>query len=125
MSDYEFAGLLDKRMREIARAVFEEAAHDFMGQPLTDSSAAKLREQIAFIKAKEYVTVKEASLLLSCSESHFRKLVRLARKGKSRRPIPYVDIEGVTVFPLSELSDWARPESKRQKNEHAINKGVA
>jgi hypothetical protein len=128
MSGYEFAALLDERMREIARAVFQEVAHVYMGQPrLTDDAPAKLREQIALIKAKEHVTVKEAALLLSCSESHVRKLVKLARKGKSRRPIPFVDMEGVTVFPLCELSEWASPESQMRttSNEHAIQKEAA
>ncbi|HEV7892355.1 MAG TPA: helix-turn-helix domain-containing protein [Pyrinomonadaceae bacterium] len=121
----ELATLLDERIREIARAVFQEAARDLTGQTdLTDGDGpAKLREQLARIKAKERVTVKEAALLLSCSESHVRKLVRLARKGKSHRPIPFVDMEGVTVFPFSELSEWASPEPKRQAT--SINKEAA
>src|SRR2546421_4973829 len=122
MSDHELAILLSERMKEIAREVFREIAPDYIGQaPTSDDAPAKLREQIALIKAKEHVTVKEAALLLSCSESHVRKLVKLARKGKSRRPIPFVDMEGVTVFPLCELSEWASPEPRSQatSNEHA------
>lgn len=110
MKNQEFLVLLDARIEEIARAVFLEcdgnrkaSAHP------SDDAPAKLREQIAFIKAKEHVTVKEAALLLSCSESHIRKLVMLARKGKTRRPVPYVDMEGVTVFPRETLLNWARP----------------
>ena len=79
---------------------------------LADDASAKLREQIALIKAKENITVKEAALLLSCSESHIRKLVMLARKGKSSRPIPYVDVDGVRVFPLCALLDWATSKSQ-------------
>ena len=67
------------------------------------------------IKAKEHITVKETALLLSCSESHIRKLVKLALKGKSRRrPIPFVDLEGVTVFPLADLLEWASPQQQSQ-----------
>lgn len=110
MSEYEFAALLSERMRDIAREVFQEVAHDYLGgSGVTEGAPAKLREQLALIKSKERVTVKEAALLLSCSESHVRKLVRLARKGKSRRPIPSVDMEGVTVFPLNDLLEWASP----------------
>jgi len=107
MSDHELAILLSERMKEIAREVFREIAPDYIGQaPTSDDAPAKLRAQLALIKAKEHVTVKEAALLLSCSESHVRKLIRLARKGKSRRPIPFVDMEGVTVFPLCDC--WRR-----------------
>lgn len=38
----------------------------------------------------------------------------LARKGKTRRPIPYVDIEGVTIFPRESLLNWASPTSHTQ-----------
>jgi len=128
MSDHEFATLLSERMKEIAREVFEEVERDYAGQShLTDDASAKLREQLALIKAKERVTVKDAALLLSCSESHVRKLVKLARKGKSHRPIPFVDMEGVTVFPLHALLDWASPELRLQtsKNKHATQKEAA
>jgi hypothetical protein len=107
--------LLDERIAEIARTVFLEC--DGNGKASvhsSDDASAKLREQIAFIKAKEHVTVKEAALLLSCSESHIRKLVMLARKGKTRRPVPYVDMEGVTVFPRRILLDWASPTPQLQ-----------
>jgi hypothetical protein len=128
MSDQEIARILSERMREIAREIFQEVARDYADQSrATDKGAATLREQLALIKAKEHVTVKEAALLLSCSESHVRKLVMLARKGKSRRPIPFVDMEGVTVFPLSSLLDWARPERQTPAitKEHATQREAA
>jgi len=112
MKNQEFLALLDSRIEEIARAVFLECdgASKAAAQP-SDEASSKLREQLAFIKAKEHVTVKEAALLLSCSESHIRKLVMLARKGKTCRPVPYVDMEGVTIFPRESLLDWAKPTS--------------
>jgi len=115
MKNHEFLVLLDARIEEIARAVFFEfdGANKASAEPF-DDAAAKLRQQLALIKAKEHVTVKEAALLLSCSESHIRKLVVLARKGKTRRPIPYVDIEGVTIFPRGSLLNWASPTSHIQ-----------
>lgn len=115
MTDHELATALSGRMREIALEVLKEAAHDYIDcSRAANDAPAKLREQIAFIKAKENITVKEAALLLSCSESHLRKLIALTRKGKSRRPIPFVDMEGVTVFPVSDLLDWASPKSRPQ-----------
>src|SRR5215216_1305167 len=108
MSDHEFITPLREWMKRIAREVFEEVAHGYLSQTnVTDDAPAKLCGQLALIKVKERVTVKEAALLLSCSESHVRKLVMLARKGKTRRPIPYVDMEGVTIFPRESLLNWA------------------
>lgn len=115
MKNHEFLVVLDARIEEIARAVFLECerATNASAQPSYDAPAT-LRAQLAFIKAKEHVTVKEAALLLSCSESHIRKLVTLARKGKTHRPVPYVDIEGITIFPRESLLEWARPTSQIQ-----------
>lgn len=112
--DHELAIVLSRRMREIAHEVFREAAHDYLGQSNVADDAARLREQIALIKAKENITLKEAALLLSCSESHIRKLIKLALKGKSRRPIPSVPMEGVTVLPLRDLLDWASPKPQSE-----------
>lgn len=115
MKNHEFLVVLDARIEEIARAVFLECerASNASAQP-SDDAPATLREQLAFIKAKEHVTVKEAALLLSCSESHIRKLVMLARKGKTHRPVPYVDIEGITILPRESILEWARPTSQIQ-----------
>lgn len=73
MKNHEFLVLLDARIEEIARAVFLErdGANKASAEPF-DDAPAKLRQQLAMIKAKEHVTVKEAALLLSCSESHIR-----------------------------------------------------
>jgi hypothetical protein len=115
LTNQNILALLDERIAEIARTVFLEC--DGNGKASvhsSDDASAKLREQIAFIKAKEHVTVKEAALLLSCSESHIRKLVMLARKGKTRRPVPYIDLEGVIIFPREILLDWASAKSQIQ-----------
>lgn len=115
MKNQEFLVLLDARIEEIARAVFlERIGEGPASTPPSDDTSSKLREQLAIIKAKEHVTVREAALLLSCSESHIRKLVTMARKGKTRRPVPYVDLEGVTVFPRGLLLDWSSPKSQLQ-----------
>ena len=115
MKNQDLLGILDERITEIARAIVQEAiANDIAPVQLSDDRSVKLREQLAFIKAKEHVTVKEAALLLSCSESHIRKLVMLARKGKTRRPVPFVDMEGVTIFPREILLDWASAKSQIQ-----------
>jgi hypothetical protein len=118
MKNQDFLVLLDARIEEIARAIFLECNACMAPAQPSDDDAAKLREQIALIKAKEHLTVKEAALLLSCSQSHIRKLVMLARKGKSRRPIPFIDMEGVTIFPRESLCYWASPSSHLQVVKH-------
>ncbi len=115
MKNQDILVILDERITEIARAIVQEAiANDIAPVQLSDDRSVKLREQLAFIKAKEHVTVKEAALLLSCSESHMRKLVMLARKGKTRRPVPYIDLEGVIIFPREILLAWASAKSQIQ-----------
>ncbi len=122
MKNQELLVLLDARIGEIARAVFLECAGDTQASAdPSDGASAKLRDQLALIKAKDHITVREAALLMSCSESHIRKLVILARKRKTSRPIPFVDLEGVTVFPLTTLLEWAnaRPHLQVITNEAA------
>ena len=87
MKNQDLLVILDERITEIARAIVQEAIANGIApvQP-SDDRSVKLREQLSFIKAKEHVTVKEAALLLSCSESHIRKLVMLARKGQDSPP---------------------------------------
>jgi hypothetical protein len=118
----DLGAVFDERIRQIAREVAEEVVQrDTHFPPITIDASAKLREQLTLIKAKEHITVKEAALLLSCSESHIRKLVLLTRKGKAHHPIPFADIEGVTVFQLSSLLKWVSDARQLQvvKNEAA------
>ena len=120
--DPKFGELFEEHVKRIAREAVQELITE-QGAYLTARSDASLqfREQLNRIKSKEYVTVKEAALLLSCSESHIRKLVMLTRKGKAHRPIPFVDMEGVTVFCLITLLEWANSSRQLQvvKNEAA------
>ena len=72
-----------------------------------------LRDDLERIKAKEFISTREAHLLLGCSDGHIRNLVDKARMGKASHPIPFLDLDGVTVFPLTKLLEWAeRPKRK-------------
>ena len=65
--------------------------------------------------AKEFITVKEAHVLLGCSDGHIRNLVDKARKGRTSYPIPFLDLDGVTIFPLAKLLEWAeRPKLRKR-----------
>lgn len=75
--------------------------------------AEDYRRRIAVINAKEFLTAKEAALLLGCSDGHLRNLVREAKKGRKRYPVPYRDLDGVITFPREELLKWsAEPKQK-------------
>ena len=75
--------------------------------------AEDYRRRMAAINAKEFLTAKEAALLLGCSDSHLRNLIREAKKGRKRYPVPFRDLDGVITFPREELLRWsAEPKQK-------------
>jgi hypothetical protein len=104
--------LLDERMRRIAEETFAA-----LGRPRQESgcdvAAAELGAKLACIRAKEFVSVAEAALLLGCSDGHVRNLVRRAKKGEPHAPVLYRDLDGAVVFKLDELLSWSElPKSK-------------
>lgn len=113
-----FVMALEERMRAVAREVFAEQIKQ--GQtavrlPAGGHEADELREALKRIRVKEFITIREAHVLLGCSDGHIRNLVNKARKGKTSHPIPFLDLDGVTVFPLTKLLAWAeRPKVKRR-----------
>jgi len=81
----EILNLLDQRISQIAHAVFHELIErQRVKLDCADDKSAKLREQLTFIKAKEHITVREAALLMSCSDSHSQACD--ARSQKKNRP---------------------------------------
>jgi len=108
--------LLDERIRRISREVLKEQETREQ-QPghssTTDSEGAKLTETLRRIMAKEFVSIKEVALLLNCSGGHIRNLVSKAQKGKASNPIPFLDLDGVTVFPRVKLLEWAQQPKKK------------
>jgi hypothetical protein len=105
--------VLEDYLRGLARA---EAAQivsaALQAHPTADAGAEELRSRVARVMAKEFVSVGEAAFLLSCSDGHVRNLVRRAKKGEARVPIPFCDLDGVVVFKLDELLAWSgRPKS--------------
>jgi hypothetical protein len=108
--------LLDERIRRISREVVEELQtreQGASGSSVTDSEVRKLRETMRCIMAKEFVSIKEVALLLNCSDGHIRNLVGKAQKGKASNPIPFLDLDGVTVFPRVKLLAWAEQPKRK------------
>jgi hypothetical protein len=102
---------LIQEFEAIAKRVFErefsqlklDQQHVFKGT----AEAISLRERLEYIKAKENVSISEAALLLNCSDGHVRNLVGKAKKQQTRQPIPFTDLDGVTVFNRVALLEWA------------------
>lgn len=112
-----FITALEERMRAVAREVFAEQAvqGSVAHLPPDDHTVQEIGKTLRMIRAKEFITVREAHVLLGCSDGHIRNLVDKARKGKTSYPIPFLDLDGVTVFPLAKLLEWAeRPKLKKR-----------
>ena len=63
------------------------------------------------IMSKEFISAKEASVLLNCSERHIHNLVDRARRQIGDRPIPFRKIGETTTFLRTELLEWTKGES--------------
>jgi hypothetical protein len=87
--------LLDERIRRIS----QEVAAELVGQPsqssdplIEDIEAANIQKALQRIMVKEFISIREAHLLLCCSDGHIRNLVDKARKKKTSHPIPFLDL---------------------------------
>jgi hypothetical protein len=115
----DLLGSLDERIRRISREVLVE--HQTREQQsgnlsIADSADEKFAVTLRRIMAKEFVSIKETALLLNCSDGHIRNLVGKAQKGKATHPIPFLDLDGVTVFPREKLLDWAKQPSEAESS---------
>ena len=112
----DLVALLDERIRRISK----EVANEVLGKALQpsdlfikDMEAANVQQALQRIMIKEFISIREAHLLLGCSDGHIRNLVDKARKKKTSHPIPFLDLDGVTVFQRVKLLEWAeRPKEK-------------
>jgi hypothetical protein len=112
----DLVDLLDERIRRISK----EVAHEVLGkapQPsdlfTMDMEAANVQQALQRIMIKEFISIREAHLLLGCSDGHIRNLVDKARKKKTSHPIPFLDLDGVTVFQRVKLLEWAERPKQR------------
>jgi len=107
---------LEDYFRGLAR---EEAARVYEGlkgaPPPGDGEADDYRRRLGRVLAKKFVSVGEAALLLSCSDSYIRKLVKRAQKRESRYPIPFTDLDGHVVFELAKLLEWAQQSKPKRR----------
>jgi hypothetical protein len=109
---------LEEQFEAIAERVFARMFSEWkqnQGMREIPVDALELREKLARINSKERISIGEAALLLGCSDGHVRNLIRKARKRQTRTPIPFCDLDGVTVFSRLALLSWAEsPKHKLQ-----------
>jgi Helix-turn-helix domain len=108
----DLLSLLDDRIRRIAREVLQTQLPS-VAQPTVEQKSEQITAIQQRIMCKEFVSIKEAALLLNCSDGHIRNLVRKAQYGKASNPIPFLDLDGVTVFPRVKLLEWAEQPKRK------------
>ena len=85
----DFLFLLDERIKRISK----EVAAELVSQPnqssdplIEDVEAANIQKALQRIMVKEFISIREAHLLLCCSDGH------KARKNKTSHAIPFFDL---------------------------------
>jgi hypothetical protein len=117
MSDQDtngFSNAFDEHIRSISRQVIEEefAKHQTgEGFVTVDPEAIKLQHRLQRIMCKEFISAKEAAVLLNCSERHIHNLVDRARRQIGDNPIPFRKVGDVTTFLRTELLEWTKERS--------------
>jgi len=102
--------VFDERIRRISREIAQEVfgeARQPLDLSVKDIDAANIQKALQRIMIKEFISIREAHLLLGCSDGHIRNLVDKARRKKTSHPIPFLDLDGVTVFQRLKLLEWA------------------
>ena len=111
----EFSNVFDEHIRSISKQLIEEefAKHqDGEALVTVDSDAKKLLHHLQRIMCKEFISAKEAAVLLNCSERHIHNLVDRARRQIGDNPIPFRKVGEVTTFLRTELLEWTKGRSK-------------
>ena len=98
---------------DLVEQVKQKLILDLPPREQPDEAVLEMRRKLALIHAKERISVGEAALLLNCSDGHVRNLVKRAKKRHSKHPIPYCDLDGVTVFDRVALLAWADGRSSK------------
>jgi hypothetical protein len=111
MKERNLVDPLIQELEAIAERVFDRKFAEVSRGPQEVSGitpdAMALSDRLARIKAKDFISIGEAASLRNCSDGHVRNLVGKARKRQTKQPIPFTDLDGVTVFNRVALLEWA------------------
>jgi hypothetical protein len=105
---------LDDHIRRISREVLEQrfaSERQDAGRVVLDPEAQHLKQVLQRIMSKEFISAKEAAILLNCSERHIHNLVDRARRQLDNHPIPFRKIGETTTFLRVELLEWTKGNS--------------
>jgi hypothetical protein len=105
---------LDEHIRRISREVLEQrfaSERQEAGRVVLDPEARHLQQLLQRIMSKEFISAKEAAILLNCSERHLHNLVDRARRQLDNHPIPFRKIGETTTFLRIELLEWTKGNS--------------
>jgi hypothetical protein len=109
-----FGNAFDEHIRSISKQVIaEEFAKHQTGEGFVtlDPEAIKLQHRLQRIMSKEFISAREAAVLLNCSERHIHNLVDRARRQIGDNPIPFRKVGEVTTFLRTELLEWTKGRS--------------
>ena len=114
METNQFSNALDEHIRSISKQVVEEqfAERQICEESVVvDPEAINLQRCLQRIMCKEFISAKEAAVLLNCSERHIHNLVDRARRQIGDNPIPFRKVGEVTTFLRTELLEWTKGRS--------------
>jgi len=114
MDTNEFSNAFDEHIRSISKQVIEEefAKREICEESVvSDREAIKLQQCLQRIMCKEFISAKEAAVLLNCSERHIHNLVDRSRRQMGDNPIPFRKVGEVTTFLRTELLEWTKGRS--------------
>lgn len=104
---------VESLLREMIRSEAEQIIQEKAAQQAVNHESTELERQLSEIRSKDFLRLKEAALLLNCSESLLRKQVTLAKRGKIQNPIPYSDRLGIVLFKRTDLLAWIEDSTPR------------
>jgi hypothetical protein len=105
---------LDEHIRRVSREVLEQrfaSERQDAGRVVLDPEAQHLQQLLQRIMSKQFISAKEAAILLNCSERHIHNLVDRARRQLDNHPIPFRKIGETTTFLRIELLEWTKGNS--------------
>jgi DNA-directed RNA polymerase specialized sigma24 family protein len=103
--------LLDERIRRVSNEVLEQQLAQERGATdllVIDQEARRLQQTLQRIMSKEFISAKEAAVLLNCSERHIHSLVDRARRQIDDNPIPFRKIGEIKTFLRTLMSEVAQ-----------------
>lgn len=94
---------------EIARAAKESVSECLSKAGESSEKAKQIKETLEIIMSKKFLTADETAFLFNCGSDKIYTLVKEAKSGKSKHPIPFTPLgeTGMVRFERTKLLEWA------------------